>query len=115
MNQTLRKKLIACWRKDYSDELAAVKCGLTLQDLRLLLKKDEKLARDREKAMAYLRMQAKDNIAFDIERGKKSEWYLERKMPEEYSTRQNISLEATVDIPVSEKEEQVKEMFKKYE
>lgn len=115
MNQTLRKKLIACWKKDYSDELTAIKCGIELSELRILLKEDEKLAKDRKRAMATLRMQAKDNIAFDINRGKKSEWYLERKMPEEYSSRQNVSLEATVDVPVSEKEEKVKEMFKQYE
>lgn len=115
MNQTLRKKLIACWRKDYSDELTALKCGIELSELRILLKEDEKLAKDRKVALAYMRMQVKDNIADAIKKGKKTEWYAERRMGDEYSTKQNISLEASVDIPVAEKEEKVKEMFKQYE
>lgn len=115
MQETLRKKLIRCWEKDYTDELAAQCCDMSLEDLRLLLDSDESLQKERVKALSHLRMKSRDNIASEIEDGeiKTSKWYAEIREPEVYSRKQNVTV--TTDIPLAEKKQMIEDLFKEYE
>lgn len=117
MKETLRKKMISLWERDYTDELVAESCGMKLDDLRLLLDEDEKLAKERKKALCHLRMKTRDNIAEAIEEGelKTTKWYAERREAEVYSPKGSVNVTGNIDIPLAEKKQMIEEMFKEYE
>lgn len=102
----LREKMIKCWERDYSDELVCEAVGIDLEVLREMLESDGKLARERTRAMSHLRMKAKDNIAQWVEDGsmRGTQYFADRRMKDEYSTRQNVEITAEEIItPIEER------------
>lgn len=117
MKETLRKKMISLWAKDYTDELVAMESGMSIEDLRMLLDEDEGLAKERKKALCHLRMKVRDNIASEIEDGeiKTTKWYAERRESEIYSPKGNVTVTGQVEIPLAEKKQMIDELMRDYE
>lgn len=113
---TVREKLIECWKKDYTNEQAAYTAGITLDNLKEMLDEDETLRDDERKARLYLPCKTKDNIAELVEsknlRG--TLFHAERRMPEEYSTKNTVSVEGEVNtVPVEDRIAAMKEEMEK--
>lgn len=71
--------------------------GISRNALYDFLKKNPKFSNKIEVLQSHPSMKAKINIADRIEQGdvELSQWYLERKNPDEFSTRQNINASVT--------------------
>ena len=65
-----------------------------------------------------LTMSAKLTVAESVKEGdiKTAKWYLERRAPEEFSTKSSVQFEnAVIEVSVKEKEEALKQMIEKFE
>lgn len=112
----VREKLIECWKKDYTNEQAAYTAGITLDNLKEMLDEDETLRDEERKARLYLPCKAKDTIAEWVDEGqqKGTLFYAERRMPEEYSTKNTVSVEGEVNtVPVEDRIATMKEEMEK--
>lgn len=113
ISERMRTKLVKAYRKGLNHREAAIHCGISHSDLLEYLSYDEKFRMRAEGLMEHLAIRAKLNLAEAIE-GKKlksTQWYLERKRPEEFSTKQDVSISTSESE--SDREKKFEEMLEK--
>lgn len=81
-------------------------CGIKHSDLMEYIAYDESFRMRAEGLMEHLAIQAKKNVAKAIENGKMkpTQWYLERRRPEEFSTKADVAVKTSESETVREKE-----------
>lgn len=112
ISQRMREKLVKAYRAGLNHRQAAIHCGIAHSDLLEYLSYDEKFRMRAEGLQEHTIIQSKLNLAKDIEKGKtsSSKWLLERKAPEEFSTKQDILLNGNaLGESEEEREKQLKE------
>ena len=113
ISERLRARLASAYRKGLNHREAAMHCGIKHTDLMEYLAYDEAFRMRAEGLMEHLAIQAKMNVAKSIEEGKMkpTQWYLERRRPEEFSTKTDVSVTTGESEKVREKE--IEEMLNK--
>lgn len=114
VSSRMRERLVKAWKAGLNNREVAIHCSIPMSFLLELLSSDEKLRMRAEGLQEHTKIQAKINVADAIEKGrmKTSQWYLERKCPEEYSTKQDVLLSGNlVTASEEEKEKAVKELI----
>ena len=94
ISERLRARLTTAYRQGLNHREAAITAGIKHTDLLEYLSYDERFRMRAEGLQEHLAIQAKKNIAKAIEQGqtKPTQWYLERRRPEEFSTKADVSL-----------------------
>lgn len=114
--------VIESWQNGLSDREAAFRASqkgdkVTPNDIRELLSARPEIADLRDFLLTSLVSESKLNVAEAIRRGDKSmsKWYLERKQPEEFSSKAALQVEAAVaELSMEEKREQAEEFLKQF-
>lgn len=112
ISMRLREKLVKSFKAGLNVREAAIHCGIKHSDLVEYMQYDEEFRMRVEGLQEHAVIKAKLNIASDIEKGKSSssKWYLERKKPDEFSTKQDIMLNGSaLGESEEEREKQLKE------
>lgn len=114
--------LIDAWENGFNDREAAYyatkasRCSVLLPDLKRWMKENPDLEKLRDHLVNGLTMTAKMNIAREINSGNAamSKWYLERKSPEEFSTRSSANFEGVVELSLEEKQKELSKLIKEF-
>lgn len=106
ISERLRAKLAKAYRRGLNHREAAVHCGIKHSDLMEYLSHDESFRMRAEGLQEHLAIQAKMNVAKSIEEGKMkpTQWYLERRRPEEFSSKADVAVKTSESETVREKE-----------
>jgi len=106
ISERLRAKLAKAYRQGLNHREAAMHCGIKHSDLMEYIAYDESFRMRAEGLMEHLAIQAKKNVAKAIENGKMkpTQWYLERRRPEEFSTKADVAVKTSESETVREKE-----------
>lgn len=116
-------EILDSWRNGLSDREAAFRASerigelITEAEIKELVRADHTIARLRDDLHNELIKQAKLVIADSIGKGNLStaKWFLERKAPEEFSSKAAIAFEgAVVGLSMDEKKEQMDEFMKQF-
>lgn len=110
ISERLRTRLVKAYKDGLNHREAAIVSGISHRDLLEYLSYDEAFRMRAEGLREHLAIKAKKNVAKAIEGGKmkSSQWYLERKRPEEFSTKQEVSISGGESEDSREKEIQDK-------
>lgn len=94
ISERLRGRLVKAYKQGMNHKEAAIHCGIKHSNLLEYLSYDEEFRMRADGLREHLAIKAKMNVASAIEGGKmkSSQWYLERKRPEEFSTKQEVSV-----------------------
>lgn len=115
--------VVQAWENGLSDREAALittkETGEIVKssDIALWKKNDPEIAELQAFLEVYLRARAKLNVKNDIEIGKSktSQWYLERKAADEFSTKSAVAFEgAVVELTLEEKEKALKDLVETF-
>lgn len=113
--------VLEAWANGLSDREAAFRASEYFHTTEKQIKEwreenaDIEIIRDR--LQVGLLAKAKLNIADSIEEGSvaTAKWYLERKAPEEFSTKSSMQFEnAVVELTIEEKQKKIEEMLKEF-
>ena len=101
------------------DRKAAQYAGITHEELRDLLSKDPSLGLTRNAAMAKnleVELAARKNVNAAVSEGSvdSSKWLLERKVPEEFSTKGQVSVQADDFATIEDKKAELAKMMEKF-
>lgn len=113
------RKLRKAWISGMPDRKAALYAGIPPEDLKELLRMDPKLVLTRNSAMARnldVEVAARMNVNKAVSEGSvdSSKWLLERKVPEEFSTKGQISVQADDFATIEDKKAQLEKMMEKF-
>ena len=116
------KEIIRSWQNGLSDREAAFRASraggkVTEAQIRSIVDTHSEIADLREFLLTSLVSESKLNIADAIRNGDKgiSKWYLERRAPEEFSSKAAVQLEnAVMEISIAEKQKQAMEFLDKF-
>lgn len=113
------RKLRKAWIAGVNDKKAAQYAGITADDLKELLRKDSKLALMRAACLTNCletEIAARNNVKSSIKEGsvESSKWYLERKVPDEFSTKQTVSVQADDFLSIDEKKAELEKLMEKF-
>ena len=119
--------VVEAWENGLSDREAAFFASkhedsdeITAEDIRMWCKNNAEIGELRANLKSELLSKAKIKIsksldADDRESIRTARWYLERKAPDEFSTKQAIAFEgAVVELSLEEKEKALKEMMEQF-
>lgn len=113
INEAAWREIISSWEDGLSDREAAFRASrdndiyITEKELQELVATDENVSGLREFLQSDVVSMAKKNIAGSIRQGNvsTSKWLLERKAPNEYSTKASVAFEgAVVGLTMEEKQ-----------
>jgi len=116
--------IVEAWENGLSDReavyMASKRSGerIRLADINRWKKENPEIAELREFLEVALRAEAKTNIKTAIGKGqtKVSQWYLERKAADEFSTKSAVAFEgAVVELSIEEKEEALKRLVETFD
>ena len=113
------RKLRKAWIAGLPDRKAAQYAGITAEDLKDVLRKDSKLALMRAACMLSdleTEINARTNVRRSVSEGSvdSSKWYLERKVPDEFSTKQTVSVQADDFLSIDEKKVELEKLMEKF-
>ena len=113
------RKLRKAWLAGVPDRKAAQYAGITPEDLKDILRKDTKLALMRAACLTNeleTEINARTNVKKNIKDGSvdSSKWYLERKVPDEFSTKQTVSVQADDFLSIDEKKAELEKLMEKF-
>ena len=114
--------VISAWKNGLSDREAAFRASadtdiqITASDIKRWKKENPDIAELCEMLKDDLKATAKTNIAnlLRAEDDKTSRWFLEKKCPEEFSTKAAVAFENAVTVSLSEKENVLKELVETF-
>lgn len=117
------REVIKAWENGLSNQEAAYRASrigedVTAKDIAEWIKDNPEIGNLKAMLEADLRSAAKLTVADAIKDGdvKTSKWYLERKAPDEFSTKASIEFEnAVVALTLDEKEDALKRMIENFE
>ena len=114
ISSRLREKLAKAYRKGLNHREAAIHCGVPHSFLIDLLNYDEAFRMRAEGLQEHTVIQAKLNVADAVEKKqiKSSQWILERKRPEEFSTKADVSVNTGTDSE-QKRAKEIEEMLDK--
>lgn len=114
------RKLRKAWQAGMPDRKAAQYAGITPDDLMELLRKDTDLALTRAGMLSRnleVEMAARVNVNRSIMKEgsvDSSKWLLERKVPEEFSTKGQIAVQADDFATIEDKKAELAKMMEKF-
>lgn len=113
------RKLRRAWVQGMPDRKAALYAGITPEDLKDLLLHDTKLVLTRNAAIGRnldVELAARRNVNKAVEEGSvdSSKWLLERKVPEEFSTKGQVSVQSDDFATIEDKKAQLEKMMEKF-
>lgn len=117
------RAVIEAWENGLSDREAAFRAGkfgevITVTDIKKWIADNPDIGELKSMLESDLRSAAKLTVADALREGdvKTAKWYLERKAPDEFSTKASIEFEnAVVALTLDEKEEALKQMIENFE
>lgn len=124
INKNAWKVIVEAWENGLSNREASLRasrdsgCYVTETQLNEIIASSEEVASLREFLMADLVSEAKLNIANDIRKGSVStaKWYLERKRPEEFSSKAAIAFEGSmVATSMEDKKKELEDFMAQFE
>lgn len=118
--------VVEAWENGLSDREAAFRASkvgahITADDIRQWIKDNPEIGELKANLHDELLSDAKINIAKALKKNDRdglqtARWYLERKAPDEFSTKQAIAFEgAVVELSLEEKEKKLNEIMEKFE
>lgn len=114
------RKLRKAWAAGMPDRKAAQYAGIPADELKDLIRLDAKLALMRSGVMSKaleVEIAARTNVNRSIkEEGNvdSSKWLLERKVPEEFSTKSQVAVQADDFATIDDKKAQLEKMMEKF-
>ena len=113
------KKLKEAWMAGMPDRKAAIYAGMTPEELTEALRMDNRLALQRAACIAEdlaVEVKARNNVRNSIknESVDSSKWFLERKVPEEFSTKSTVSVQADDFLSIDEKKAELEKLMEKF-
>lgn len=113
------RKLRKAWQAGMPDRKAAQYAGITPDDLKDLLRMDAELALTRAGMLTRnleIEMTARINVNRSVKEGSvdSSKWLLERKVPEEFSTKGQIAVQADDFATIEDKKAELAKMMEKF-
>lgn len=113
------KRLRKAWKAGMPDKKAAQYAGMTYEELKDILRMDSRVALTRAGLLAKgleVEINARTNVVKDIGEGSvDSSWkWLERKVPEEFSTKGTISVQSDDFLSIDEKKAELEKMMEKF-
>ena len=115
--------IIDAWENGLSDREASFRASrddgyyITEKEIKEMVKSDHRIEDLRDFLRSDLTSQAKLNVAKSIREGSISttKWYLERKAPEEYSSKAALALEgAVVQVSMEEKQAEMEKFLENF-
>ena len=115
--------IIDSWENGLSDREASFRASrddgyyITEREIKEMVKSDHRIEDLRDFLRSDLTSQAKLNVAESIRNGSISttKWYLERKAPEEYSSKAAVALEgAVIQVSMEEKQAEMEKFLEKF-
>lgn len=119
MKVKMSRKLREAWKAGMPDRKAAVYAGMTPDELKEVLRMDSRLALQRAAMIAgdlQTEIKARNNVKKSIENESvdSSKWFLERRVPEEFSTKSTVSVQADDFMSISEKKAELEKLMEKF-
>lgn len=120
LNNKAWKEVISAWKNGLSDREASFRASrdsgvyITESELKEIVAESPEIASLRDFLMTDIVSQAKLNIADNIRDGNvsTSKWYLERKAPDEFSSKGAIAFEgAVIGLTMEEKQAEIEKML----
>lgn len=113
------RRLRKAWQAGMPDRKAAQYAGITPEDLKDLLRMDAELALTRAGMLTRnleVEITARINVNHSIKEGSvdSSKWLLERKVPEEFSTKGQIAVQADDFATIEDKKAELAKMMEKF-
>lgn len=114
------RRLRKAWLAGMPDRKAALYAGITPDDLKELLRMDSKLALNRAAIMTEVlevELAARNNVNRSVkEEGSvdSSKWLLERRVPEEFSTKGQIAVQSEDFATIEDKKAELEKMMEKF-
>lgn len=115
----IKRLLRAAWREGMPDRKAALYAGITPEELKELLRVDTSLVFTRNAMIGKnleIEMAARKNVNRSVSDGNvdSSKWLLERKVPEEFSTKGQVSVQSDDFATIEDKKAQLEKMMEKF-
>lgn len=113
-------KIIKAWSEGLSDREACFEASpdmsFTVKELRVWLAEEPRLFDLRDGLRGKTVSKARRVVKKSIEDGneKTARWYLEKRAPEEFGTKAQISIEAPIEVSVKDKEAEMKAFMEQF-